>query len=93
MTDHDATETWVVGPEHDDRLRARLGEVLRALGCRIDHREWGVAGSQEISTWDVHSASGMLRIEAETYVGLTVTGPRNLVDAVRQRFAQAPKAQ
>lgn len=79
-------ETWVVGPEYDKKLRERLGEALKALHYDVPPGQWGIAGSQEVSVWEAHSKVGTLRIEAETYVGLSVAGPSGLVAAVRQRF-------
>ena len=89
MEEHEGDKTWVVGPEWDDALLLRLGDALKALGYRVDKHEWGVGGSQELSTWNVHGDAGALRIEAETYIGLTVTGPSRLVDAVKQHFRAA----
>ena len=85
-------QTWVVGLEYDDAAFARLGKALSSLGFRIDQESWGVVGSQEMSVWDARSKKGALRIEAETFIGLSVTGPRMLVDVVKNRF-ESPTAE
>jgi hypothetical protein len=77
-------ETWTVGSEHDEQALAALAQTLRELGYTIDKPTWGMAGSQEISTWRVHRAQDELVVETETYVGLSVSGERPLVDEVKQ---------
>jgi hypothetical protein len=81
-----ATERWVVGPEHDDRLFRRLGAALTERGFKLGAEWEGVAGSQDISHWEAHSTQGALTVESETYVGLSVEGPSDLVGLVRERF-------
>lgn len=82
-------EYWLVGAEHDQLLFAQLGDVLRALGYHLDDDWYGIAGSQEISHWVVSGPGGSLTVEAETYVGLVVAGPVELVTALKQRFSAA----
>jgi len=79
-------EQWLVGAEHDEKLFDALGASLRALGYSLSSKSWGVGGSQEISNWVVNGPKGKLTVEAETYIGLSVTGDTNLVNEVRQHF-------
>ena len=81
------TERWIVGAEHDEQLLEALGTCLRSLGYELDAPSWGVGGSQELSSWSAASPQGSLVVEAETYIGLSVSGPSVLVGAVRERFA------
>jgi hypothetical protein len=81
-------ETWVVGAEHDEALFVALGAALRKLGCTPEDDAWGVAGSQELSRWVLKSSFGELVVEAETYVGLSVSGPVEAVNALRLQMAQ-----
>jgi hypothetical protein len=81
-------ETWVVGAEHDEALFLALGAALRKLGCTLEDDAWGVAGSQELSRWVLESSLGQLVVEAETYVGLSVSGPGEAVSALRLQMAQ-----
>ena len=80
-------ETWVVGAEYDKALFMALGSALRELGCKLEDDSWGVAGSQEVSRWVLDSSLGQLVVEAETYVGLSVSGPIEAVDALRRQMA------
>jgi hypothetical protein len=84
---------WNVGPEFNEALLRRLGATLRACGYAVDSRSWGVAGSQELSTWNVTGPRGVLLVEAETYIGLTVTGARPLIDELKNAFAGAPASE
>jgi hypothetical protein len=81
---------WNVGPEFDEALLRRLGATLRACGYAVDSKSWGVAGSQELSTWKVSGPRGVLLVEAETYMGVTVTGASPLIDELKNAFAGAP---
>jgi hypothetical protein len=79
-------ETWTVGPEYDDAIQSRLKAVLLELGYSPQDQWWGVAGSQEITHCELRGALGNLIVEAETYVGLTVTGADVAVSEVRERI-------
>ncbi len=82
----DAPERWIIGLEYDKRLFLRLGGALRDLGFIIDESWWGVAGSQEVSHWELRSPHGAVIVEAETFCGLSVEGPQDLVRRIRLRF-------
>lgn len=78
----------IIGPEHDGATREALKAVLSELGVATATSSWGVAGSQELETWTVHVQGRRLTLEAETYVGLTISGDRELVQAVGARVAE-----
>ena len=79
-------ETWNAGPEYDNAIQRRLKTVLLDLGYRPSDKWWGVGGSQEISHWEFAGVLGNLTVEAETHVGLTITGPDAAVSEVRARM-------
>ena len=81
-----ATEQWVVGPEYDEQLFHRLGCVLRAFGFKLDTKWDGVGGSQDIRHWEITSPEGVLVVDSETYMGLSIHGPAELVCRIRQEF-------
>lgn len=74
--------TAILGDEYDEQLREVLLEVLRELGAGAGTYDRGVAGSQELETLNVELGGKILRVEAETYVGLSVRGDRALVNRV-----------
>jgi len=77
-------KTIVLGPEYDARLREVLKHVFLRLGGKGLGSEWSVVGSQELERVEVEVRGERLVIEAETYVGLSITGPAQLVDEVRE---------
>jgi len=79
----------VLGAEHDLALTNLLLDVLRELGAEEVSRNWGVAGSQEINTLQYKLDGTPLTVEAETYIGLSLSGEepviRSIVDRVQDR--------
>jgi len=84
-----AVEKWVVGPEYDDALLARLKKVLQQLGYKSQDKWHGVGGSQDIWHWEVVSEGEVLIIESETYMGLSVAGSADRISILQDRFSQA----
>jgi hypothetical protein len=75
-------KTIVLGPEHDERLRDALRAALLALGAKALGHDRRTAGSQDLEVFEAEIGNQRLVIEAETYIGLSVTGPSELVDMV-----------
>jgi hypothetical protein len=74
--------TIVLGDEYDDRVRTALKESLRSLGAIGMGSDWGLVGSQEVDRWEVLVGDKVLVIEAETYIGLSLTGDVELTTLV-----------
>jgi hypothetical protein len=77
-------KTVILGTEYDDLLRTKLRNALKRLGVKDLSHNWGVGGSQEIETLEVQVGSERVIVEAETYVGLSIRGPAELVDQIRE---------
>jgi hypothetical protein len=81
-----------LGDEYDDELRVALRQALSSLGALGVSLDWGVAGSQELERFEVRVAGNKPLIEAESYIGLSVSGDADLVNLVqaivRERVAQ-----
>jgi hypothetical protein len=86
-------ERWEIGSEIEEQLLAHLGTILKSMGFVLSDGWNAIAGSQDISQWQVTSAEGTLTIESETYIGLSVTGPAELIRRVRQQFEATDKKQ
>jgi len=78
----------ILGEEFDDDLREVLKDVLRELGATMLKKDWGVAGSQELETVEVSLRGRIVTIEAETYVGLSVSGHEDDVNEIAGLIAQ-----
>lgn len=74
--------TVILGEEHDAALKGRLMEWLKAAGAVPLSSEWGVAGSQEVASLTVDLRGAVIRIEAETYIGLSISGPDEVVGEI-----------
>lgn len=75
----------VLGAEYDQALRRRLLDVLRSLGAKPTNQSFEVGGSQELQTLTALVGSRTIRVESETYIGLTITGDPELVEEVAAR--------
>ena len=80
--------TEVLGPEHDRRLARATTWALRKAGARrLDHK-WSLFGSQEITEQHWISSTGPLTLTAETYMGLVLDGPDEVVGQVKSLIAR-----
>jgi hypothetical protein len=79
---NDGDKTVVLGPEYDDALRTKLRDALVRLGAQLQSKDWVVGGSQELETVVVQVGSSQVVIEAETYVGLSISGSPGLIDRI-----------
>ena len=84
-----ARKTLILGAEYDDTLRGVLRDVLKRLGAKGLAHDWGVAGSQELETVEVLVGVDTVTIEAETFVGLSISGPVELVERIQAMVAAA----
>ena len=66
----------------------RLRAVLIRMGAVKMSSTWGVGGSQEVETLVVNLDGREVVVEGETYVGLSVTGDKDLVNAIADRVAE-----
>jgi len=64
-------------------------DVMEQLGASVESRNWSVAGSQEIETVQARLADQEIIIEAETYIGLSITGDEDTVNEISERVRQA----
>ncbi len=73
----------VLGREWDSESWAALERVLLELGAAPGEESYGHAGSQELRTrtWTLREAE--LVVEAETWMGLSITGPQAVIEQVR----------
>lgn len=60
--------------------------VLREVGAQEVARDYAVIGSQEINTLRFTLDGLPLSVEAETYVGLSVTGQAKAVETITSRL-------
>jgi len=73
----------VLGDEYDECLRETLKAVLVDINADHGASRWGVGGSQEIDRVELRIDGEPLVVEAETYIGLTISGDRALTARVK----------
>jgi hypothetical protein len=85
MIDESNTLRVVLGDEYDEELRSTVVDVLRELGAQRRQRSAGVGGSQEVETLSFRVGEREIVVEAETYMGLSISGDPSLVNDVERR--------
>lgn len=94
MTSPRAQATIRLGVEHDKKLREAVRYVLREFGGVPTRKSWVMGGSQELETFEVEVRSISVLVEAETFIGLSITGDPEFVESitarVHERIAASP---
>ncbi|WP_186134661.1 hypothetical protein [Burkholderia gladioli] len=65
----------VVGDEYDEALRKALSIAISEIGAEVVDKSGGVAGSQDLEVLVINVGGETVKIEAETFVGISVEGP------------------
>ena len=77
--------TVTISIDETDRQAIKAAKwALREVGASRHSGSWGVGGSQEVASEAWQHGSDILILEAETYIGLTLSGPEALVKRVAQ---------
>jgi hypothetical protein len=83
----DNNKRVVLGPEWDNQLRRKLVEALSARSGHARERLAGIAGSQDFEQVTIEIAGDVLIVEAETYEGLSISGPSALVESIQKELS------
>lgn len=75
----------LLGSETDDALFDRLCSVVQSFGGSITESGWTLGGSQEITAYTIVLPTGSLEAIVETYTGLSLRGPAELVNSLASR--------
>jgi hypothetical protein len=87
LGDASAKHSIRLGDEHDEQLREALRAVILEMGGLAHERLLGLGGSQEVERVHIVVGEQSATIEAETYVGLSMQGDEQLVEAIFERVA------
>lgn len=71
-----------LGAAHDDALKAGLVEILNARGAGPASFRRGLGGSQDLQVLAVFGNGAEVVVESETYMGLPICGPEDLIDEI-----------
>lgn len=72
----------ILGDEYDNTLRENLRTVLIRNGATTNESSWNVGGSQEIESLHIELEGRKITIEAETFVGLSISGPKSIIERI-----------
>jgi len=81
-------DTRKLGKECDEALFRAVKDVLATEGAEKIDCSYGVGGSQEIRVWTFSIGREVLKVTAETYMGLSIEGDAE----VATRIATAVQA-
>ncbi|WP_343292994.1 hypothetical protein AAHN93_14790 [Vandammella animalimorsus] len=72
-------ENVVIGSEHDENLKSALFLVLKKMGAKKISEMDALAGSQDVSIHEFLVKNEIIKVESETYIGLSLVGSKNLI--------------
>jgi hypothetical protein len=81
----------VLSPEYDKNTRNALQSILAELGATLSTGQWNIGGSQEIESISAILCGQEIIVEAETFIGLTITGEDEIVTSVANLVAERLK--
>ncbi|MDN5097021.1 hypothetical protein O8C85_00555 [Aliarcobacter butzleri] len=74
--------TLLLGDEYDDFLFETLINILKSMRAKYESRLDAIIGSQDISKFIVNLNDEEIIIERETYIGLTITGNKKIINNI-----------
>lgn len=60
----------------------RLDRALDTEHARLTQLDRHTVGLHQVTTWEVRLTDGIIFLEDDTYLGKSLTGPKNLVDRI-----------
>ena len=78
--------TKVIGEEYDTNLIKKLKLVLINNNTVFLNREWSLVGSQELQEFEILYKGEQLKIEIETYIGISLIGSQNMIDDITDQI-------
>ncbi|MFA9949965.1 hypothetical protein [Dentiradicibacter hellwigii] len=79
-------ENIVIGNEYDDNLKDALSLALKQMGAKEISKINALVGSQDISIYEFLVKNEIIRVEFETYIGLSLIGPKNLIREIEENI-------
>ena len=79
-------ENIVIGNEYDDNLKDALYLALKQMGAKEISKINALVGSQDISIYEFLVKNEIIRVEFETYIGLSLIGPKNLIREIEENI-------
>ena len=79
-------ESIVIGNEYDEKLIKSLFLILQEIGAVKKDESSALVGSQDyyLARYEVNNL--ILTVEIETYIGVTLSGPSNVVREISNKL-------
>ena len=78
--------TKIIGEEYDSNLIKKLKLVLKNNNTVFLNREWSLVGSQELQEFEIIYKGEPLKIEFETYIGISLIGSQSMIDDITDQI-------
>jgi hypothetical protein len=79
-------KTIILGNEYDITLIEKLKKVLQAEEITLSSKLSGIAGSQDFLSYEFYIKGEKIKIEIETYIGISLIGPEILVNDLSSKI-------
>jgi len=77
---------WIIAEEYNSDALEKLKSILNTFDFDCSNAFSGVAGSQEVSHWELHSKIGSIVVELETYIGLSIEGDVKVIEKIKNEY-------
>lgn len=81
-----STSKIVLGNEYDQLLRKVTTAVLLKNNGIILNKDWAIGGSQEVEQLEARVGDNNILVEAETYIGLSISGDSILIETLANQI-------
>ena len=79
-------ESIVIGNEYDEKLIKSLFLTLQEIGAVKKDESSALVGSQDYNLTRYEVNNLILTVEIETYIGVTLSGPSNVVREISNKL-------
>jgi len=81
-------KTLMITPDFTAATRTALNAVMRRQSAIFIGTAWGFREAHGTAAWNVKIGSTCVRFQQRNNIGLFLTGPEELVDAIALQFKQ-----
>jgi len=83
-------ESIIIGDEYDNELINLLFIILKEMGAAKINETEALTGSQDYYLASFNINNSIITVEIETYIGITLNGPSELIRIIMDRINNKP---
>jgi len=72
-----------IGAEYDQKVWRALKSAITVLDGVLSDDDFSLAGSQELLEIEVKFGNDIVKIESETYMGVTISGSAEIIEKLK----------